>query len=484
MSFMNFSGAVRPGYQALRTSTVFVGDSITWGYGLDQNQTIGYNIQNRINTTTAFTPATWGNSSSGLDICARNVIVDDTTSTPFNGGAPPAPYANPLFTQSGVLVAGLGTYPFSDTTNNSAGSNVSTAYPSTSSCPNAITLIAGASISWNATYPSSTGYLVVGLMGAGTITVKKAGSAVQTLTAGGTFTATVVNGSTTMTLTSAVTGGLVAGNPLYGAGIPTASYPSTTTTIVSFTGTGIGDTITMSAAATSSNVNMQYIALANNTSPTGGNLNLVTFSSATGTNSYTISNDSGLGSVVVTVLHPIPLLPTTYNEVQINGRNSYAISDYSSPSGDIIQQQIMSTVIQPRSASSYSSPPIYVLSVGTVSLYDNGGATDRRLTPTQYASQLSTLAAAFTNSAYYNYGRIILTVPPLPRASAGFTLLSPYTLNDYRKQIIGLAKTLNCGYIDLTRVNMLSTDYQADGLHPTPSGAAKLAKYYVSMLEF
>jgi hypothetical protein len=39
MSFMNFSGAVRPGYQAKRTSTIFVGDSITWGYGLNQNQT-------------------------------------------------------------------------------------------------------------------------------------------------------------------------------------------------------------------------------------------------------------------------------------------------------------------------------------------------------------------------------------------------------------------------------------------------------------
>ena len=481
MSFMNFSGAVRPGYQLLRTSTVFVGDSITWGFGLDQNQTIGYNIQSRINTVTGLTSqATWGNSSTGLDICARNVIMDDTTTSPFQGGSPPAPYANSLLTQSGAVVAGLGTYPFSDTTNNTNGSNVSTAYPSTSVCPDAISLQSGASISWNTTYPSSTGYIIVGLMGAGTVTVKKGSTTIQTLTAGGVFNGTVVSGSPTITLTSAVTGTLVVGDPIYFSGVTT----SPVTTIASFTGTGSGNTITMSANSPVSSVGTACLALAKNTSPTGGNLNLVTISGATGTDSYTITNSSGgITNVIVSVLHPTALLPTTYNEIQINGRNSYAISDYSSPSGDTIQQQIMATVTQVRGAST-ASPPIYILSVGTVSLYDNSGVTDRRLTPTQYSAQLSTLASALTNSSYYNYGRIILTVPPLTQSGSGHSLLSPYTLNDYRKVIIALAETLSCGYIDLTRVNLLSTDYQTDGLHPNASGAAKLAKYYISMLEF
>jgi hypothetical protein len=226
------------------------------------------------------------------------------------------------------------------------------------------------------------------------------------------------------------------------------------------------------------------LALAPNTSPAGSNLNLVTISGATGTDSYTITNTSaGITNVVVSVLHPTALLPTTYNEIQINARNSYAISDFSSPSGDTIQKQIMATVTQVRSAST-ASPPIYILSIGTVSLYDNSGATDRRLTPTQYSSQLSTLASALKNSSYYNYGRIILTVPPLPQSGSGFSLLSGYTLNDYRTQIISLAKTLSCGYIDLTRVNLSSSDYQSGGLHPSASGAAKLAKHYISMLEF
>jgi hypothetical protein len=489
MSFMNFSGAVRTGYQTLRTSTVFVGDSITWGYNLDQNQTIGYNIQSRINTVTGLTTqATWGNSSGGLDICARNVIFDDATTSPFQGGSPPSPYANSLLTQSGAVIAGLGTYPFSDTTNNSAGSNVSTAYPSTSNCPDAITLSGGASISWNATYPSSTGYIIVGLMGAGTVTVKKNTTAIQTLTAGGSFNATVYSGSYIMTLTTAVTGSLVIGSPLYYSGVTT----SPVTTILSFTGTNIGDTINMSAPSPVGAVGTACLALAPNTSPAGSSLNLVTVSSATGTDSYTITNTSaGITNVVVSVLHPTALLPTTYNEIQLNARNSYAISDFSSPSGDTIQQQIMATVTQVRGAST-SSPPIYILSIGTVSLYDYFGATDRRLTPTQYSAQLSTLASALKNSSYYNYGRIILTVPPLPDNSApslpagGYTLLSPYTLNDYRAKIISLAKTLNCGYIDLTRVLLkYSTgDYQSDGLHPTAQGAAKLAKYYISMLEF
>jgi lysophospholipase L1-like esterase len=477
MSFMNFSGAVRPGYQALRTSTIFVGDSITWGYGLNQNQTIGYNVQNRINTVTGLTQATWGNSASGLDICARNVIVDDTTTSPFQGGAPPN--GNTLLTQSGAVVAGLGTYPFSDTTNNSSGSNVSTAYPSTSVCPDAIALSSGASISWNATYPSSTGYIVVGLMGAGTVAVKKGATTIQTLTSGGFFNGTVSVGSPTITLTTAVTGTLVAGNPLYFAGITT----SPVTTIVSFTGTSIGSTITMSANSPVNAVGTACLALATNTSTAGG-LNVVTVSGATGTDSYTISNSSaGSTSVVVTVLHPTTLLPTTYNEIQINARSSYAISDYSSPSGDTIQKQIMTTATQSATgAPSTASAPIYILSAGTVNLYDNGGAVDRRLTPTQYQTQLNTLATALKNSANLNYGRIILTVPPVPTGSS--TLLSPYTLNDYRFKIIELAKTLSCGYIDLSQVKMTSSDYQADGLHPNSTGAAKLAKKYISMLEF
>jgi lysophospholipase L1-like esterase len=475
MSFMNFSGAVRPGYQAKRTSTIFVGDSITWGYGLNQNQTIGYGIQTRINATTSFSPATWGSASPGLDVTCRNVIMDDTTTSPFQGGSPPN--GSPLLSQSGALTAGLGTYPFSDTTNNTNGSNVSTAYPATSDCPNAITLPGSASISWTATYPSSTGYIIVGLMGAGTVEVRKGATVLSTLTSGGTFNATVVSGLTSMTLTSVVTGTLTNGMPLAGTGIATGA------TISSFSGSGIGDTITMSAVATASSTNTAYLALATQMAPNSGAPNVVgPFSGASGTATYSIVNISSGTAVVVGVLQPTPVFPTTYNQVQINGRNSYAISDYSSPSGDIIQQQIMATATQSNAYPATSSLPIYVLSVGTVSLYDSSGATDRRLTPTQYSSQLSTLASALRNSAYTNYGRIILTVPPVP--SASFSLLSPYTLNDYRFSIINLAKTLGCGYIDLSRVRLTSADYQADGLHPNATGASKLAKHYNSMLEF
>lgn len=514
MSFMNFSGAVRPGYQTNRTSTLFVGDSITWGYKINQNQTIAYNVQKQINTTkglvtggTYGAQATWGGSSPGLDICVRNVIIDDTTTTPFNGGAPPD--GTPLLSPTSVANAGLGVYPFSDTTGNTNGGDVSSSY--TGTFPDAITLQPGSNITWTANYPSSTNaYILVGLMGAGTVNIKQNGTTFTSLTVGGIFTASIVSGSTTMTLTSNVTGTLYAPNsfstgsilyPNSGTGIPYAAYPATTgTTISSFTGQTSGNTITMSAAATLTKSDT-FLALAPNTSPNGSIPFVVTIPTspgAAGTNTYTIANDAtGSGAnVVVTMLHPTMYLPPSYNEVQINGRNSYAISDFSSPSGDTIAKQIMGTVTQARSAST-SSPPIYILSVGTVSLYDSGshtgGSVDRRLTPAQYSAQLSTLATAFTNSSYYNYGRIILTVPPVPanNSPAGaWTLLSPYTLNSYRQAIIALAKTLGCGYIDLTRVlltwNATSSlsDYQDDGLHPTAQGAAKLAKYYNSMLEF
>ena len=114
---INFSGAVKTTYQGLRQSLVFIGDSITWGNGLtNQTQTIAYQIQQHINSKYAYTPATWGGTGA-YDIVARNVTLDDTTVSPFNGGQFSA---GPILDVSNATVsaAGVGIYPFSANTGN------------------------------------------------------------------------------------------------------------------------------------------------------------------------------------------------------------------------------------------------------------------------------------------------------------------------------------------------------------------------------
>ena len=160
-----YSGAVPSPLGTGKTSLVFVGDSITWGHGLNQTQTWAYLLQQKVNAKTGLTPVRWGNASS-LDICARYVHMDDTTTSPFNGGQPPG--GGTLLGSSGATGSANG--PFKDTTSNSAGGNVSGDSGYTTPC---ITLTSGNSITFSANFPtaSATYYAAIRLEGSGAFTL-------------------------------------------------------------------------------------------------------------------------------------------------------------------------------------------------------------------------------------------------------------------------------------------------------------------------
>ena len=363
------------------------------GPWLNQTQTWAYLLQQHIDARTGLTPVGWGNASS-LEICARYVHMDDTTTSPFNGGPPPN--GGTLLGNSGATGSANG--PFKDTTSNTYGGNVSADSGFTTA---GITLTSGNSITFSANFPSAsmTAYAAIRLEGSGTFSVN----------------------------------GLTGSGASWSVSLTGLTGPRA---IASFTGpSDAGVTHPMNITCTS-------------------------------------------GTVYITAIQITPAWPSTHVLVHIAGRNSYALSDYADASGTAIAQEIQNqTLIDTGDAG---NRPVFVLSVGTVSMYD--AANSRRLTPTQYASQLTTLAQNLGNTGLTNYGRVILTVPPLTGNPSAWPLLSTYTVDNYRQAIIGVAKALGLSYIDLTQVNLLSTDYQSDNLHPNASGATKIANYYIKVL--
>ena len=464
---INFSGAVKTTYQGLRQSLVFIGDSITWGNGLtNQTQTIAYQIQQHINSKYAYTPATWGGTGA-YDIVARNVTLDDTTVSPFNGGQFSA---GPILDVSNATVsaAGVGIYPFSANTGNPT---TVTGIPGWND--GAIVLTSG-SITFAANYPNTTnGYMFIGAMGAGQFQLLQGGTVLGTGTVGAVLTGTVSNGSTIMTNISVTYGTITTGSYMYAAGFPTGNDATTVSTY-----TNGSTSLTMSTASPITGTYTFY-SLAGLTQKV-----LIGPFSANGASTYSIRHSVDLP--VITMLHPTTIYPSTYTTVQINARNSYGIADYSSRTNDAIEREIMAMTIHDDIAitGGYAARPTYIISAGINDI------VARPLTPAEYSTELTRLANALQNTGNPNHGRVILTVPLIPTAAAFLPggLYPPggtgsgFTYGDYRKAIIDVAKTLGLSYIDLSRLKLTPSDY-TDGLHPNNTGTAKIAKHYISMLE-
>lgn len=219
-----------------------------------------------------------------------------------------------------------------------------------------------------------------------------------------------------------------------------------------------------------------------------------TLSSSTGQIAAPTSSDFGTVSplfymmvengdyATIEVLHPTNIYNGYSNgfiNIIVVARNSYAIADYTSKTDDI-KNCVINRV------ADGSATPIYLLALGTVSLYD----TARQVSPSTYASQLSTIISALTTSP--TNGEVILTLPPKPGGSQ--TLLSPYTISDYHTAIINLATSSGCHFVDLyngpfqqgsymgsgTVSSALS--YQSGGLHPDATGSEQLANRYICAL--
>jgi hypothetical protein len=478
---MNFSGAVKPVYNTLRQSLVFVGDSITWGaYMRDPTETIAYKIQQKINSKYGFTPGRYGggfmggagNYPGGAEIVARNIISDDinsafinTYSAQFTGGS----LLNSA--DSTVIEASFGIYPFSASTGDT-GIKSATNWGS-----GAITLTSG-SIKFEVSYPGSSGYMFLGTMGAGQYRILTNGStSLGTFSTGCKFTGYVNQNSTTLTITNVTYGTITSGSYLYGyLNALSSPYGDTANTILSYD--NVNSTITMSVA-----------------SPVSGSYTFYALEGSTKLNTIGPFTTTSVTSIwiqwmdfvpVFTVLQTTPIYPTTYTTVQIHARSSYAIGDFSSNpnypfsgNADVAAKQIMATTIHHEEsiAGGFASRPTYVIALG---INDVGRGTS----VTDYGTRLSRLASALQNTNYRNYGRVILTIPLDP--------ISPNTLDvsgQYKKTIIDIAKQLKCSYIDLSRLKLTSDDYLQsnvstnDGLHPGPLGTTKIANYYINMLE-
>lgn len=185
--------------------------------------------------------------------------------------------------------------------------------------------------------------------------------------------------------------------------------------------------------------------------------------------SFTLTGKSGDAVVDVVTIHPTKIYPSTFLNVHVNARSSYAIEDFLSKTSDI-KASAIHRVGYPFEDN---AQPIFVLSLGSVSIYD----PTRQVSPTTYASQLTTLATSLSSGDYP--GQVVLTIPPVP--TGAWTPTSGFTHANFASAIVGVANNLGLYYIDFTST-LVSGDYQADGINPTAAGHTKLADLYVSSL--
>lgn len=184
---------------------------------------------------------------------------------------------------------------------------------------------------------------------------------------------------------------------------------------------------------------------------------------------FELTLKSGDAVIDVETIHPTKLYPSTFLNVHVNARNSYAIADFLSKTNDIKE----SAVHRVGYPFEDNAQPIFVLALGSVSIYD----PTRQVSPTTYASQLTTLATSLSSGDYP--GQVVLTIPPVP--TGAWTATSGFTHTDFANAIVGVANNLGLYYIDFTST-LLAGDYLADGVNPNDGGHTKLANLYVSSL--
>ena len=367
---------------------MFVGDSITWGYGLQMTSGYPYLVQQAINAYSGYVSSGWN---------ARCITSDDYTATPFNGGA-----SSPLkiIAYAGVAQANFG--PFSHPAVYAPGSGPYPAY----TYPGIQLTTPGTSyIAFNVDASSPPNYIIIVAYGSGSFVVYQEGYA------------SPIAGPITLTGTA-------------------AAYAISTSTWVGGS-------------------NPDFAIYLNS----GSSMNILTLHPTNIYNGYT----KGFINVITA------------------GRNSYAIADYTAATADI-QSCIINT------SSAGGSAPIYVLAMGTVSMYDANRAVS---SPSVYTSQLSTIYSGLTTGT--NAGTVVLTLPPNPDPSVTFQATGG-TRADYNTAIINLATSLGCQYVDLYNgpfVDNSGTTYASmttangcyqDGLHPTALGSQLLANRYICSL--
>ena len=247
----------------------------------------------------------------------------------------------------------------------------------------------------------------------------------------------------------------------------------------------------------------------------------------------------GIGALDINVIAPLDgIQAANHILVQTCARNSYCLQDYlptnTNSYGEAITDLIMRDVANsPVTDGAGSSKPFYIVGDTYNSMVTNApGITDRRLNPSQYASDLDAIGKALsTTDSSKNGGLIILTMPIRTQGSVSNALnllnsngwigatnhyaaassgsLSTPQWSDYWQCIYNLAAARGWGFVDQSKITQSGTPYintstpwqsnayslgstytsasdsypyQNDGLHPNPTFATSIANCYIAAL--
>lgn len=158
--------------------------------------------------------------------------------------------------------------------------------------------------------------------------------------------------------------------------------------------------------------------------------------------------------------------------VQVIARNSYAVEDYKQ---NINIQEIKKSIVYKEYLGLGNYKPIIVIQAGLNDLYV------RRKTVAQYKADLKYLAQKLMepSDTYSPNGEVVLTIP-INIISNSLSTVEPR--QNYNNAVVEIANELGIHYVDLSALNMNSSHYLADGIHPNYSGSIKIANKYIEDL--
>lgn len=443
-----------------RRTLMFIGDSITWGFGVTQNQAFPALVQAQADTRAGGTnTAMW----TARNVQCDDIVVGRDTGSPWN-----IPFKLTNDTGAGSSLAFDNIGPFAST------------FSSTISATGPSIIFDGVNDGFTVSPSTACRYI--------TVMVKVFGSGTATLSAFRT-------GGVQIFDVSGSGGNATVGN--YNL-VPTAPnvyrfiYDATTTSTA----------FLLRRTDNNTSVSMRILTVnPTNLYPTSNYVQC----QINARGSYTMADYiSNISSIMETVIHPqnestsgytnafpafvlsvgtVSMYTSQATVTSATGNGSTATLTYTASSALSfpIGTQISVSGVVPSAYNGVftvtNSTSNTVSYTSTATGYTSGGAIisstyDRRIGPSEYRGNLNGLVNAI--KAASPNSPIFLTHPPI--AAAPWVLLDGATRSQYDAEIQSLAISQNLPVIDL-RSTLVSTDY-SDGIHPTAAGQAKLATAY------
>ncbi len=456
-----------------RRTLMFIGDSITWGFGVNQNQAFPALVQTQADTrsNTAVNTALW---------TARNVQADDIAI-----GRDTVPPWNIPFKLTN------GTSPVSTPTYDNQGPFASS-FSSTISATGPAIIFDGLNDGFTVTPTSSCQFLTVMVKVTGTngqtaslSAFNDLGNEIPDVSSGvPLMPATATVGTQNLVPTAPNVYRFIYQSPAASAGFvfrrvdsnaavavrvlsvnPTNAYPTSNYVQVQINARG-----SYTASDYISNISsiMETVIHPQNESTSGYTNDYPAFVLSVGTVSMytsqaTVTNATGNGSTATLTYTASPAL-------------SFPIGTQISVSGVVpsAYNGVFTVTNSTSTTVSYASTATGYTSGGTVI----NSTYDRRVGPSEYRGNLNSLVNAI--KAASPNSPIFLTHPPI--ATSPWVLSDGATRSQYDAEIQSLAISQNLPVIDL-RSALTAGDY-SDGIHPTAAGQVKLAAVYNAALRF